>query len=101
MTNESKPNPQAAPSHETAPERKPISPRLALAGVAVVVLVTAALAVFGVLSRRSAATVLAERTRSLAAPSVIAAPSTPGAPADSFVLPGNVTAWTDSPIYAR
>ena len=25
----------------------------------------------------------------------------PGAPYDNFVLPGNVTAFTDSPIYAR
>jgi RND family efflux transporter MFP subunit len=101
MTNNPDPNPQPANSHETAPEQKPISPRLALAGVAVVVLVTAALAVFGVASRRSAATVLAKRTQELAAPAVIAAPPTPGAPVESFVLPGNVTAWTDSPIYAR
>jgi RND family efflux transporter MFP subunit len=101
MTNNPDPNPQPAHSHETAPEQKPISPRLALAGVALVVLVTVLLAVFGVLSRRSAATVLAERTQELAAPAVIAAPPTPGAPVDSFVLPGNVTAWTDSPIYAR
>ena len=101
MTNKPDPNPQPAHSHETAPEQKPISPRLALAGVAAVVLVTVLLAVLGVLSRRSAATVLAERTQELAAPAVIAAPPTPGAPVDSFVLPGNVTAWTDSPIYAR
>jgi RND family efflux transporter MFP subunit len=101
MTNESKPNPQPANSHETAPDQMPISPRLALAGVGVVVIVTVALAVFGVLSRRSAATVLAERTQELAAPTVIAAPPTLGAPVDSFVLPGNVTALTDSPIYAR
>ena len=101
MTNESNPHPQTANSHETAPEQKPISPRLALAGVAVVVIVTAALAIFGVVSRRSAATVLAERTQELAAPTVIAASPTPGAPVDSFVLPGNVTALTDSPIYAR
>jgi RND family efflux transporter MFP subunit len=101
MTNKPDPNPQPAHSHETAPEQKPISPRLALAAVALVVLVTVALAVFGILSRRSAATVLAERTQELAAPSVIAAPPTPGAPVESFMLPGNVTAWTDSPIYAR
>jgi RND family efflux transporter MFP subunit len=101
MTNKPDPNPQPAHSHETAPEQKAISPRLALAAVALVVLVTVALAVFGILSRRSAATVLAERTQELAAPSVIAAPPTPGAPVESFVLPGNVTAWTDSPIYAR
>ena len=32
---------------------------------------------------------------------MIALPAQPGAPLDSFVLPGNVTAYTDSPIYAR
>jgi RND family efflux transporter MFP subunit len=109
MTNESKPNPhpatqpahQGAQDHETAPEQKPISPRLALAGVAVALIVAVLLGIFGILSRRSAATVLAERTQQLAAPTVIAAPPLQGAPVDSFVLPGNVTSWTDSPIYAR
>jgi RND family efflux transporter MFP subunit len=45
--------------------------------------------------------VLAETTDALAAPTVIALPARPGAPVDSFTLPGNVTAYTDSPIYAR
>jgi RND family efflux transporter MFP subunit len=105
MTNESRPNQgqaaQQAHSHETAPEQKPISPRLALVGVALVLIVAVLLAGFGILSRRSAATVLAERTQDLAAPTVIAAVPTQGAPVDSFVLPGNVTALTESPIYAR
>jgi RND family efflux transporter MFP subunit len=37
----------------------------------------------------------------LAAPTVIVATPKAGAPVDSFVLPGNVTSYTDSPIYAR
>ena len=37
----------------------------------------------------------------MAAPTVTVAPAQPGAPVDNFVLPGNVTAYTDSPIYAR
>jgi RND family efflux transporter MFP subunit len=45
--------------------------------------------------------VLAQHTTELAAPTVIVANPQPGAPVDSFVLPGNVTAYTDSPIYAR
>ena len=44
---------------------------------------------------------LAERTDALAAPTVTVAPAKLGAPVDTFVLPGNVTAYTDSPIYAR
>ena len=44
---------------------------------------------------------LAKTTTQLAAPTVIALPPKPGAPITDFVLPGNVTAYTDSPIFAR
>ncbi|MGO9338605.1 MAG: efflux RND transporter periplasmic adaptor subunit [Terracidiphilus sp.] len=108
MTNENNPNKHAAPpSHETghatetAPEQKPISGRIGLIGILAIVVITVALAAWGILSRRAANTVLAERTTDLAAPSVIAEAPKQGAPVDSFVLPGNVTAYTDSPIYAR
>jgi len=95
------PNAPAAHNHESAPEQAAISPRLALLGITVVVVATVLLAAFGILRRSHEATVLAERTNQLAAPSVIAAAPKPGAPVDNFVLPGNVTAYTDSPIYAR
>ena len=101
MTNESNPNSQPAHHPGTAPDQKPISPRLALLGVAVLLIVALLLAGYGILSRRSAAKLLSERTTDLAAPTVIAATPRLGAPADSFILPGNVTAYTDSPIYAR
>jgi RND family efflux transporter MFP subunit len=105
MTNESKPNAQqpsqSAQHHDAAPEQKPISPQKAVLAVAMLLVVAILLGVFGVLSRRSANTVLAQHTQDLAAPSVIAVVPKPGAPVDNFVLPGNVTAYTDSPIYAR
>ena len=101
MTNEPNPKPQLAHHHEAAPEQKPISPRLALLGIAALLIVAVLLAGIGILSRRSAATVLAQRTQELAAPTVIAATPKQGVPVDNFVLPGNVTAYTDSPIYAR
>ena len=105
MTSQSKPNtPAAAHSdHEQieAPEQKPISGVKALVGVALVLLVFAGLAGWGLLTRSRANTVLAERTTDLAAPSVIALNPKRGQPIDSFMLPGNVTAYTDSPIYAR
>jgi len=105
MSNESKPKTQASPraahGNEAADEQKPISPRLALVSAAVVVLVAGALAGYGIWSRANADKVLARVTNELAAPSVIVAAPKAGAPVDSFVLPGNVTAWTDSPIYAR
>jgi RND family efflux transporter MFP subunit len=105
MTNEPTPNPHQAsqPAHHDAPapEQKPISPRKVLLGAALLLVVAVLLGVFGVINRRSADTVLAKHTDELAPPSVIVAVPRPGAPVDSFVLPGNVTAYTDSPIYAR
>jgi RND family efflux transporter MFP subunit len=105
MTNESN-SPQQPASHSdhdrgTAPEQKPISPRLALMGIAVVLVVAAVLAGIGILGRVHANRALAAHTTELAAPTVIAIAPSQGAPVDSFVLPGNVTAWIDSPIYAR
>jgi RND family efflux transporter MFP subunit len=115
MNNENKPNTQGAPQgaheagpnhegghdHETAPEQHPISGRTAIVGLVIVLLVTVVLAGWGLLSRRNADTVLADRTTELAPPSVIAVAPKQGSPVDSFVLPGNVTAYTDSPIFAR
>jgi RND family efflux transporter MFP subunit len=63
--------------------------------------VAVVLAGLGLLTRFRADKALAARTTELAAPTVIAVAPRQGAPVDSFVLPGNVTAWTDSPIYAR
>ena len=109
MSNENKPNTHGAPpaghegghDTETAPEQKPISGSKALVGVAILLIVAAVLAGWGLWSRKQANTVLAEHTTDLAAPAVIAVVPEQGAPTDSFVLPGNVTAYTDSPIYAR
>ncbi|MGD0938878.1 MAG: efflux RND transporter periplasmic adaptor subunit [Terracidiphilus sp.] len=101
MPSEPNPTPQAASHHETAPDQKPIAPRKALVGVAVILLVFAGLAGIGILHRKNSDKVLADTTQQFAAPSVIVATPKAGAPVDSFVLPGNVTAWTDSPIYAR
>ena len=54
MTNESKPNPQSpgAHDHESAPDQPSVSPRKAMFGIVVVLIIFAALAVFGMLSRR-------------------------------------------------
>jgi RND family efflux transporter MFP subunit len=101
MSNDSNPNPQRTHGHETAPEHEPISGRKALAWATVLAVIAIALAVFGILRRMHTDTVLAQHTDEVAAPSVSVAPPEPGAPVDNFVLPGNVTAYTDSPIYAR
>ncbi|HEV2472017.1 MAG TPA: efflux RND transporter periplasmic adaptor subunit, partial [Chthonomonadales bacterium] len=67
----------------------------------IVLLVFAGLATCGILSRIHHDSVLAKATQATAAPAVITLPPKPGTPVDSFTLPGNVTAYTDSPIYAR
>jgi RND family efflux transporter MFP subunit len=104
MTETSKPDSQPASQpahHDTAPDQKPISTGKALVGVALFLLVALLLAGFGILHRMSADKVLANTTTELAAPSVIVAQPVKGAPVESFILPGNVTAYTDAPIYAR
>ncbi|HEX4031729.1 MAG TPA: efflux RND transporter periplasmic adaptor subunit [Terracidiphilus sp.] len=101
MSNDPNPNPQRAHGHESAPEHEPISGRKALAWTTVLAVIALALAAFGILRRMHTDTVLAQHTDEVAAPSVSVAPPQPGAPVDNFVLPGNVTAYTDSPIYAR
>jgi RND family efflux transporter MFP subunit len=106
MNHQPDPNPQPGPqpgveSYDRAPEQSPVSPHKILTGAVVVLLILAVLAAAGILRRMNAHTALAERTHDLAAPTVTVAPARPGAPVDNFVLPGNVTAYTDAPIYAR
>jgi RND family efflux transporter MFP subunit len=110
MNDTLKPNPPNPPGnaarvvahdHSSAPEHAPISPLKALIGVGLVLIVAVVLAVFGILPRRSAEAALAQHTQTAAPPYVTALPPKPGEPVDNFVLPGNVTAFTDSPIYAR
>jgi len=89
--------------HDTqhAPDAKPVPTGLAVMTLVIVLIVFAALATFGILSRIHHTNVLAKSTQELAAPVVIALAPKQGAASDTFSLPGNVTAYTDSPIYAR
>lgn len=100
MTDQHQPHPSADP-HTQAAEQKPVSPRAIFFGIALLLIAACVLAAIGILSRMHSDTVLAQQTRALAAPTVGVAPPKPGAPADTFILPGNVTAFTDAPIYAR
>jgi RND family efflux transporter MFP subunit len=98
---DSQPGTQTAHHGDTAPDQKPISSGKAIVGLVLFLVVALVLAGFGILHRMSADKVLANTTTELAAPSVIVAPPVKGSPVESFVLPGNVTAYTDAPIYAR
>jgi RND family efflux transporter MFP subunit len=105
MTEATKPNSQSEsqPKHhgDNAPEQKTISPHKAIVGLVLFLIVAILLAGFGILHRKNADKVLADTTTELSAPSVIVVPPAKGAPVENFVLPGNTTAFTDSPIYAR
>jgi RND family efflux transporter MFP subunit len=87
--------------NEAAPEQKPIRTSVGVTVALVLVLVLVALGIFGVLARHHTMNVLAEETDKFAAPSVIAAAPKPGDPIQDLTLPGNVTSYTDSPVYAR
>jgi len=93
--------PHEGHENQHAPEAKPIATGVAVTALVIVLIVLAALATLGILSRIHRMSVLAESTQELAAPVVIALAPQQGAPVDTFTLPGNVTAFTDSPIYAR
>jgi len=90
-------------SHDTehAPEQKPIKPRHAITAIGILLLVLIVLAVLGILPRWRSADALAKSTDELAAPSVIINAPKPGQPIQELILPGNVTSYTDAPIYAR
>jgi len=93
----------ARPKHGDSqmPEQEKISAHKAVMAVLVVAIALGALALVGYLDRRHDDKVLAADTVKYAAPTVEIAPPKQAPPVDNFVLPGNVTAYTDSPIYAR
>jgi RND family efflux transporter MFP subunit len=101
MSQASNPHSQPAEGGHNPPEQKTLSTRPAILGVSVALVILAVLAALGIFERLHANVVLAQRTDRMAPPTVNIAPPAPGAPTDNFVLPGNVTAYTDSPIYAR
>jgi len=89
------------PSHETAPDQKPIKRSHGILAVVVLVIGLAVLAVFGILPRIHSRDVLAAHTNELAIPSVTAIMPKAGDPVQELILPGNVTAYSDAPVYAR
>jgi hypothetical protein len=67
----------------------------------VVILVIAAVVIAGVIPREKAKAALVTETRDLAIPTVAVIRPKMGAPQTEIVLPGNIQAFIDSPIYAR
>ncbi len=69
--------------------------------VLVLLVVAVIIAIAGIVPRVRARSKLAAQTDALAAPVVIAAQPRAGEPTEEVILPSNVQAFTDSPIYAR
>jgi RND family efflux transporter MFP subunit len=69
--------------------------------VLVALVIIAAIVVAGVLPRIHARAALKEHTNDLAVPTVNVMRPKLGAPQTEIILPGNIQAFTDSPIYAR
>ena len=67
----------------------------------VALLIVAAIVVAGIVPRWRAKAALRTETRDLAIPTVSVIHPKLGAPQAEIVLPGNIQAFTDSPIYAR
>jgi RND family efflux transporter MFP subunit len=65
------------------------------------VLIVAGVVFWGINARIQTAAAVKEATRELAIPDVSVIHPKPGAMKDEVVLPGNIQAFTDSPIYAR
>lgn len=85
------------------PSRPPARPRTWR--VVVLLLLAAAIAAgvvfWGINARIQTAAAVKETTRELAIPDVSVIRGKPGTVKDEVVLPGNIQAFTDSPIYAR
>jgi RND family efflux transporter, MFP subunit len=86
---------------DAANRQKRMSSRSGLLILVVVVVVAAAIAVIGIVSRIHTAHQTAQDTNDSASPTVVAARPQNGAAIADVVLPGNIYAYTDSPIFAH
>jgi RND family efflux transporter MFP subunit len=69
--------------------------------VLIAVIVVSLLVISGIVPRLRSRNALAAETNELAAPSVLVVQPKRGAPAQEILLPGNIQAFVDAPIYAR
>ena len=83
------------------PKARPVRRRTLWTIVIVVVLVAAIILIWGIVSRRRHNDKLKTDTAAIAAPTVTVTHPQPSAPAQEIVLPSNIQAFMDAPIYAR
>jgi RND family efflux transporter MFP subunit len=89
------------PSHHAKPEGSGGSRARAVVIGVVLLVVVAVLVITGIVPRLRASRALAAETNELAAPTVLVVQPKQGAPSQEIVLPGNIEAFVDSPIFAR
>lgn len=94
-------NHHSSETHGYQDGRPPISGRKALVGLVLLLLIAVVIAVAGILPRLRAEKTLQNRTGEMALADVTVEKPTPGEPNQELVLPGNMFAYVDSPIYAR
>ena len=88
--------------HGNAPApQSHVSGRTAVTVLVLLLIVGAIIAVVGIVQRQHARSALAAETNALAAPDVLLSKPKAGSPNSEIVLPGNVYAYEDAPIYAR
>jgi RND family efflux transporter MFP subunit len=88
------------PSPQHIPESH-ISARTAIVVLLVLLIVGVVIAVVGIVQRKHAGSALAAETNTMAAPDVTLSKAKSGSPNSEIVLPGNIYAFEDAPIYAR
>lgn len=90
-------------SGQLSPHAENEAPRAkhGLLWVVIALSIVAIVIVAGILPRRKARAALTKETQEQAIPSVAVVHPTPGSPQTEVVLPGNLQAFSDSPIYAR
>lgn len=94
--------PQAAnEGHGRTPDAPPLSGRVALFMIVILLILAVLIAIAGIIPRVRARNELKNQTDALAAPDVFANPPTAGKTGQEIILPGNVYAYSDASLYAR
>ena len=83
------------------PDAPPLSGRVAVIFIAVLLLVAVVLAITGIVPRVKARTALKDQTDALAAPDVLINPPAAGKMGQEVILPANVFAYSDATLFAR
>lgn len=91
----------AIQSGGTSPQRESPRSKHGLLIAVVVLLIVAAVVIGGIVPRIRAKAALRTETYDLAIPTVKVVHPKRGAPQQEIVLPGNIQAFTDAPVYAR